>query len=145
MTTKDLAHAVKIVLANTYTLYLKTQNYHWHVKGTHFRSLHLLFEEQYQALANAVDEIAERLLAMNEFAPATFKEFLELTEIQEGDYKKNAHDMVKDLEKDQDIMIASINKAIKLAQDHHDEGTVTIFGERVAAHEKARWMLLSSL
>jgi len=145
MKNTGLIGAMRVVLADTYALYLKTQNYHWHVKGPNFKSLHVLFEEQYQNLANAVDTIAERILAMGERAPATFKEFMELKTIQEGDSHLPAEAMVKALEKDQTELVATLKKALTLAQETGDEGTVSLLGERIADHEKVRWMLASSL
>lgn len=133
-----------VLLADTYALYLKTQNYHWHVKGPQFKSLHQLFEDQYQSLALAVDEIAERLLILGYKAPATFREYVNLTRIKEGDSNLKANEMVKQLAQDHQTLVKDLQRSIKVAQEQGDEGTVTLLGERMAEHEKARWMLHSS-
>lgn len=140
----DVLNKLSITLADTYALYLKTQNYHWHVKGIQFKSLHELFEMQYQELAQAVDDIAERLLIIGHKAPATFKEFEQLKRIKDGDSSLDANQMVIELAQDHDILVKDLNKSLKLAQDSHDEGTVNLLAERIGWHEKARWMLKSS-
>lgn len=140
----DVFNKLSILLADTYALYLKTQNYHWHVKGAQFKALHGLFEMQYTELAQAVDDIAERILIIGGKAPATFKEFEQLKRIKDGDSSSSANQMVTELADDHGTLVKDLNQSIKLAQEHHDEGTVTLLGERIAAHEKARWMLNSS-
>ncbi len=136
---------LEIVLADTYALYLKTQNYHWHVKGPQFKSLHELFEMQYQELAEAVDQVAERILIMGHKAPATFNAFNQLKTIKDGDSSLDANHMVSELAQDHNLLVKDLNKAIKLAQEEGDEGSVTLLSERIAAHEKAHWMLSSSV
>jgi starvation-inducible DNA-binding protein len=133
-----------VVLADTYALYLKTQNYHWHVKGAQFKSLHELFETQYKELAEAVDEIAERILIMGHKAPATFTLLNQLKTIKDGDSNINANQMVNELAQDHGVLVKDLNTAVKLAQEHGDEGTVALLSERIAAHEKACWMLKAS-
>ena len=133
-----------VVLANTYALYLKTQNYHWHVKGPNFKSLHELFEGQYQELAEAVDTIAERILTMGHDAPATFTQFNNLKSIKDGDSTIPANDMVQELALDNRDMSDQLNEVIQIASENHDEGTVALLSERIAAHEKAMWMLGAS-
>lgn len=140
----EMIKKLAVTLADTYTLYLKTQNYHWHVKGPQFKSLHELFEAQYLELAGAVDEIAERIRILGETAPATFKEYLALKTIAEGDSSLTASEMVKSLAKDHGTLVNDLNQAMKLAQDHHDEGTVNLLANRLSAHEKAKWMLTVS-
>ncbi|WP_419419040.1 Dps family protein [Legionella sp. D16C41] len=140
----EVKNQLSILLADTYALYLKTQNYHWHVKGAQFKALHELFETQYQELAEAVDEVAERLLILGHKAPATFNEFNKLKRIQDGNSSLSANDMVKELANDHSTLIKDLNKSIKLAQDEADEGTITLLSDRIAAHEKARWMLSAS-
>lgn len=136
---------LEVVLSDTYALYLKTQNYHWHVKGPRFKSLHELFEMQYQELALAVDDIAERILIMGHKAPATFSQFNQLKTIKDGDSSLNANQMVTELAKDNETLVKDLNQAIKIAQENADEGSVTLLSDRIAAHEKARWMLASSM
>jgi starvation-inducible DNA-binding protein len=140
-----VAQELRILLADTYALYLKTQNYHWHVKGPHFKPLHELFEVQYQALALAVDEIAERILTLGEDAPATFRELSSLARIQEGQAHQDANQMLSELAKDHKQLIQDLNTALRVAQECHDEGTATLMGDRIVEHEKTRWMLTSSL
>lgn len=135
---------MEVVLADTYALYRKTQNYHWHVKGVHFKSLHELFEMQYKELAEAVDAVAERILIMGHKAPATFTALNQLKTIKDGDSSADANRMVSDLAQDHETLAKDLNAAIKLAQEHGDEGTVALLSERIAAHEKARWMLNAS-
>jgi starvation-inducible DNA-binding protein len=136
--------ALAKLLADTYTLYLKTQNYHWHVRGPNFRTLHLLFEEQYTNLALAVDAIAERIVTLGGQAPASFKDYLSLASIQEGDAQTKAEIMVSNLAKDHRQVIKDMNTVIKLAQEQHDEGTIALLSERIAEHEKICWMLEAS-
>ncbi|KTD48737.1 DNA-binding protein [Legionella rubrilucens] len=140
----SIAKELSIILADTYALYLKTQNYHWHVRGPQFKSLHGLFEMQYTELAEAVDEVAERLLITGNKAPATFKEFESLKRIKDGDSSLNANQMVVELAQDHSTLVKDLNRALTLAQEQNDEGTATLLGDRIAAHEKAHWMLAAS-
>lgn len=135
---------LEITLADTYALYLKTQNYHWHVQGPQFKSLHELFERQYLELAEAVDLIAERIRIMGHKAPATFNQFNELKTIKDGDSSLDANQMVTELANDHSILVKDLNRAIKIAQENNDEGTITLLSDRIAAHEKAHWMLETS-
>lgn len=140
----NIIKRLEITLADTYALYLKTQNYHWHVRGPQFRSLHELFEMHYQELAEAVDQVAERLIMMGHKAPATFKEFDELKTIKDGDSSISANQMVSELAEDHSILVRDLNQAIKLAQENNDEGTITLLSDRIAAHQKSHWMLAAS-
>ncbi|KTD21857.1 Dps family protein [Legionella londiniensis] len=140
----DLINKLSVILADTYALYLKTQNYHWHVKGPQFRSLHGLFESQYLALAEAVDEVAERILIKGHKAPATFKEFERLKTIKDGNSDISANDMVVELAQDHGALLKDLNIAMNMAQEKNDEGTVNLLANRIEAHEKARWMLAAS-
>lgn len=140
----DVVKKLSILLADTYALYLKTQNYHWHVKGPQFKSLHELFEMQYRELAEAVDEVAERLLILGHKAPATFKEYERLKTVKDGDSSLNAHQMVSELADDHGTLVKDLNQSMVLAQDMKDEGTVNLLANRISAHEKARWMLRAS-
>lgn len=142
---KDLIEHLKHLLADTYALYLKTQNYHWHVKGPHFKILHELFEQQYMELAQAVDTIAERILMKGYNAPATFKEYEELKSIQDGHSNAASNDMVRTLAFDHAKLIQDLNKTLAVAQAMNDEGSIQLLSERIAIHEKTRWMLQSSL
>lgn len=135
---------LETLLADTYVLYLKTQNYHWHVKGAQFKSLHELFENQYKELAEAVDLLAERLLILGHNAPATFAEFMHLKTINEGTSNRKANEMLAELAEDHKHLVKEMHQATTLAQDFQDEGTVSILSERIAAHQKAQWMLEAS-
>jgi starvation-inducible DNA-binding protein len=146
MSNKPVIESLKRVLADSYTLYLKTQNYHWNVTGPTFRSLHLLFEEQYKDLAAAIDEIAERIRSSGEHAPGSFKAFGKLAAIKEaGDEQIEASIMVNELAKDQDTIIAGITKAMEAAQKAGEEATADMLIGRLGIHEKNRWMLKSSI
>ncbi len=137
--------ALKSVLADSYSLYLKTQNYHWNVKGHMFHSLHEMFEEQYTELAAAIDEIAERIRSLGSVAPGTFEEYQKLTSIKSAQYSLSAEDMVSDLLSDHERMVATLTVAMKAAESEEDEVTVDMAVERCAAHEKNAWMLRSVL
>lgn len=140
----SVINKLEVALADTYALYLKTQNYHWHVRGPQFKSLHELFEMQYKELALAVDEVAERIIIMAHKAPATFTELNQLKTLKDGDSNVNANQMVTELARDHGILVQDLNQALKIAQDNHDEGTVSLLAERIAAHQKAHWMLSAS-
>jgi starvation-inducible DNA-binding protein len=137
-------HTLAKLLADTYAVYLKTQNYHWHVKGPFFKSHHVLFEEHYTELALAVDAIAERILMLGYHAPATFRAYAELTSITEGNSDLSSDDMIKDLSSDHRQLIQDLYQAIEAAQGAQDEGTLALLSERVAHHEKMAWMLQAS-
>lgn len=135
---------LSITLADTYAIYLKTQNYHWHVKGPNFKSIHQLLEDHYTELAGAVDDIAERILTLGSHAPASFDEFNKLTQLKNGDAKKSAADMLTELRDDHTLVISSLTDTLNAAQSANDEGTVALISERIAHHEKMRWMLDAS-
>ncbi len=141
----ELVKKLSVTLADTYALYLKTQNYHWHVKGLQFKSLHGLFEMQYLELAEAVDELAERILIKGHNAPATFKEFDRLKTIKDGDSSASSNEMVTQLAHDHDTLVNDLDEVMRMAQEANDEGTVNLLANRIEAHEKSRWMLQSSL
>lgn len=145
MTKQTLIEAMTKVLADSYVLYVKTQNYHWNVTGANFQSLHMLFEQQYNDLFTADDEIAERIRTLGARAPGSMKEFLALTSITECTEVRNAQDMVKDLAKSQETIIATLNDALKLAQEEGDEATIGLLVDRITIHEKNAWMLKSSM
>ncbi|MGH1397757.1 MAG: Dps family protein [Alphaproteobacteria bacterium] len=144
MNNKPITESLNIALADSYALYLKTHNYHWNVVGPSFRSLHMMFEDQYTDLAVAVDDIAERIRSLGEKAPGTFSEFSELTSIKEGDKNASANDMVKDLAQSQDQIVGSLKEALNIAQKADDEVTADLLIGRMAIHEKAAWMLKST-
>jgi starvation-inducible DNA-binding protein len=145
MTNTPVSESLKTVLANSYALYLKTQNYHWNVTGQNFKTLHDLFEEQYTDLATAIDEIAERIRSLGEKAPGTFSAYDKLSNIQSGNENADAKTMVQDLAESQNIMIQSLNESLKVAQTADDEVTIGLLIDRMTVHEKNTWMLNSSL
>lgn len=145
MSNKPVSEALKTVLADSYVLYLKTQNFHWNVTGPQFRSLHLLFEEQYTDLQAAVDEIAERIRALDDTAPGSFAQFLKLSGVKEAEEVPEAAAMLKTLAKDQDTILASLDKALQAAEKAGDDVTADLVTGRKTVHEKNRWMLKSSL
>ena len=141
---EDYYQAFARLMADTYTLYLKTQNYHWHVRGPHFKTLHLMFEEQYMQLALGVDALAERILTLGRNAPATFAEFSHLRTLEEGNSSRTAEQMVAALCEDHQLILKDLYKVLKMAQEVNDEGSATLLGDRIAEHEKNHWMLKAS-
>lgn len=137
----DLIDDLKIIFASTYGLYLKTQNYHWHVTGPHFKSIHELLEGHYLELAEAVDLLAEQIRIMGHVAPASFKEFEQLSVLKSGNSLSSAMDMVKELAKDHDKLVHMLNTTLIASNQGGDEGLSNVLSDRINAHEKARWML----
>lgn len=133
------------LLADTYVLYTKTQNFHWNVESVHFYSYHKMFEEQYQQLAEATDVLAERLRALEVPAPASLATFLQLTSLKENHEKIEAAAMVKMLMKDHEQMAVNLNKWFKTAEECGDQVTLDLFIERKTEHDKVAWMLRSAL
>lgn len=142
---KQLIQAMHLVLADTYALYLKTQNYHWNVTGPEFKSLHLLFEEQYNDLATAIDELAERIRMLNSKVTASLQKFNQDKTIEDADHTFAAEKMVSDLAHDQQKIIKTLHAALRLAQAANDEVTTGMLTERISQHEKNQWMLSSSI
>lgn len=142
---QKIAGELTRLLADTYTLYLKTHSYHWNVTGPRFRDLHLLFEEQYTELAAAVDAVAERIRTLGYPAPGTFREFLDLTTIEEIPGAPAAEEMIRDLVVAQEIVVRTCREVLPAAQQADDESTVSLVAERMAVHEKSAWMLRSLL
>lgn len=145
MSNKPVTDALKKVLADTYSLQLKTQNYHWNVEGRHFSSLHALFMLQYNELFLAVDLVAERIRALSEKAPGTYSEFEKLGSLKEGNAELDENGMVKDLFDSNRQLAQLLKKSIATAEKADDAATVDLFTQRLAVHEKAAWMLKSSL
>lgn len=136
---------LRVLLANTYTLYLKTQNFHWNVTGPNFIMLHEFFEEQYKALGDAIDEIAERIRALNTYAPGSFEEFMTLKTLLEAKSGMNATAMINDLIKDHTEIHRTINLLLDEARTESDEVTQDLLIERLEFHEKTTWMLRSHI
>lgn len=131
------------LLANTYTLYLKTQNFHWNVRGPEFFSLHLLFEKQYQELAEAVDEIAERIRALGFYVDASFSSFNSLSSVKEEKKVLICNDMLVTLAEGHETLIRDARKVAEVADKERDFATVDMIGRRLGAHEKMAWFLRS--
>ncbi len=140
-----IANELSKVLADSYMLYLKTHNYHWNVTGELFHSLHEQFEEQYTELAEAIDEIAERIRALGYRAPGTFKEFQQLTSIEEDTEEPEALEMVRRLALGNEQVLRTARAALKPANDAEDEATVDLLTQRLNTHSKTAWMLRSHL
>lgn len=141
---ENVALALSKLLADSYTLYLKTHNYHWNVKGKRFRELHLLFEEQYTELALAVDEIAERIRTLGFTSPGSYAAFAKMTDIKEApNTPPNADSMVNDLAHDQAVIVTSAKAVFHAAEKIEDEATADLAIRRMQVHEKAEWMLNS--
>lgn len=137
--------ALSHLLADTYIVYLKTQNFHWNVVGPNFASLHKMFEEQYTALAAAIDEIAERIRALHAKAPATLADYLKLSSITEAHGHPDATKMVQELMHSHEKMASNIQDFFATAKEHDDEVTFDLLIERKNFHEKTAWMLRSTL
>lgn len=142
---KSVAQGLSKLLADSYMLYLKTHNFHWNVTGPHFSTLHTLFETHYTELATAVDEIAERIRALGEFAPGSFSAFAELTTIDEENGRPNATDMIQQLIVAQEEVIRTARHMMPTAEAANDAPTVDLITRRMLEHEKNAWMLRSLL
>ncbi|WP_370980328.1 Dps family protein [Agaribacterium sp. ZY112] len=141
----EVANELKKLLADSYTLYLQSHNFHWNVSGPRFRELHLMFEEQYTELATAVDEIAERIRSLGVEAPGTYKQFAELSSIAEVEQVPSADTMVQILCDSHEAVVRTARHALHVAQDADDESSAALIGDRMRVHEKTAWMLRSSL
>ena len=143
---KAIAEGLSHLLADSYTLYLKTHNFHWNVTGPMFNSLHLMFEGQYNELALAVDLIAERIRALGFPAPGSYREFATLTSIPEaGDGHPTAKEMIKFLVEGQEAVVRTARKVFPVAEKGGDEATADLLTQRIQLHEKTAWMLRSSI
>lgn len=140
-----IAGQLSKLLADSYMLYLKTHNFHWNVTGPHFAELHTLFEKQYTELSAAIDEIAERIRALGEYAPGSFAQFKELTAIEEETGHPNAKEMIAQLISAQEQVVRTARHAMPIAEDAKDAPTADLLTERMNVHEKNAWMLRSLL
>ncbi|WP_193165219.1 Dps family protein [Microbulbifer hainanensis] len=136
-----IAAGLKRLLADSYTLYLQTHNFHWNVTGPLFRDLHLMFEEQYTELATAVDDIAERIRTLDVVAPGTYKAFAQLSSIEEVEEVPAAEKMVEILTHGHEQVVKTCRDVLKTAQEGDDESTVALVSDRMRVHEKTAWML----
>jgi len=142
---KAIVGGLSKVLADTYTLYLKTHNYHWNVVGPMFNTLHLMFEAQYNELALSVDEIAERIRALGEPAPGSYREYSNLTSIVEDVDSPSAKDMVARLVVAHETVARTVRATFPLVEAASDEPTADLLTQRLQVHEKTAWMLRSML
>ncbi len=140
-----IAAGLARLLADSYSLYLKTHNYHWNVTGPQFNTLHQMFEGQYTELAAAVDEIAERIRALGIKAPGSYSDFAKLTEIEEGSGDERAEEMIRQLVIGQETVARTAREAFPAAEAASDEATADLLTQRMQLHEKNAWMLRSML
>ena len=140
----SLAGALTKVLADSFVLYFKTHSFHWNVEGPHFHSLHNLFGEQYTEIWEALDELAERVRALDEYAPVSYSQMTQYTDIAETSQIPDAMDMVKILADDHAALVQELQTTMELAQGAGDEATADLMIQRIAVHEKAAWMLKST-
>lgn len=136
-----VAEGLKRLLADSYTLYLQTHNFHWNVTGVHFRQLHLMFEEHYTELAVAVDDIAERIRTLGVYAPGTYKALAQLSSIEEVDNIPAGREMVEILTKSHEQVVKTARQVLRIAQEANDESSVALVSDRMRIHEKTAWML----
>jgi starvation-inducible DNA-binding protein len=138
---KEVADHLARLLADTYTLYLKTHGYHWNVTGPMFRSLHLMFEEQYMELRDAVDEVAERIRALDHPAPASYAELGRLSSVADDEGTPVAMEMVRRLVLGHEAVIRGARALVKVAEAAGDVASADLATQRIQIHEKAAWML----
>lgn len=142
---QKIAEGLSRLLADTYTLYLKTHNFHWNVTGPMFQTLHLMFETQYTELAMAVDQIAERIRALGFPAPGTYSDFARLSSIQETPGVPKANDMIRVLAEGQEAVVRTARSIFPVVEQVNDEPTADLLTQRMQIHEKNAWMLRSLL
>lgn len=142
---KAVVDSLSTLLASSYTLYLKTHNYHWNVTGPMFTTLHTLFETQYTELALAVDQIAERIRTVGAFAPGSYTAFAKLTTVKEENGRPKAAAMIRNLVSDQETIAKAARSVIAAADKAGDQATVDLATRRLDVHQKNAWMLQSHL
>jgi starvation-inducible DNA-binding protein len=142
---KNIAHGLATLLADTYTLYLKTHNFHWNVTGPMFNTLHLMFEQQYTEMATAVDLIAERIRALGLPAPGSYSQFAKLSSVKEETGVPNAEAMIAQLVEGQEIVVRTARAAFAVANSANDQPSADLLTQRMQLHEKNAWMLRSLL
>lgn len=142
---KEIAEGLSRLLADTYTLYLKTHNFHWNVTGPMFQTLHLMFETQYTELALAVDLIAERIRSLGFPAPGTYSEYVRLSSIEETPGVPKAEEMIRLLVAGQEAVARTARSVFPVAESANDEPTADLLTQRLQIHEKTAWMLRSLL
>ena len=142
---KEIVAGLSALLADSYTLYLMTHNFHWNVTGPQFNSLHAMFMDQYTEQWNALDIIAERIRALGFPAPGTYKEFVKLASIKEVEGVPKATDMVRHLVAAQEATARTARKLFDLVDEANDQPTADVLTQRIDVHEKTAWMLRSLL
>lgn len=142
---RKIAHGLSALLADSYTLYLMTHNFHWNVTGPMFNTLHLMFMQQYTEQWNALDLIAERIRALGHPAPGTYKEYVKLTSIREVDGVPKATDMIRYLVSAQEATARTARELFPLVSAANDQPTADLLTQRLEVHEKTAWMLRSML
>ena len=142
---KKIADGLSHLLADTYTLYLKTHYFHWNVTGPMFNTLHLMFEQQYNELALAVDVIAERIRSLDFYAPGTYREFAKMATIKETDSVPKAEDMIRELVAGHEAVVRTARSVFPAADEAADEASADLLTQRLQLHEKTAWMLRSLL
>jgi starvation-inducible DNA-binding protein len=142
---KAIAKGLSKLLADTYTLYLQTHNFHWNVTGPMFNTLHLMFEQQYNELALAVDAVAERIRSLGHPAPGTYKSYSDLSSIKETEGVPSAEDMIRILVKGHEAVARTARSVFPAAESASDEATADLLTQRLQVHEKTGWMLRSLL
>lgn len=140
-----LITALEKLLASSYTLYLKTQNYHWNVTGPHFSAFHTMFQGQYEELAMAIDEIAERIRALGHLAPGSYQKFAELSAVREELGTPGAMEMIENLAGDHKTLAKAASEVITAAQALSDEASADLGIKRLDVHQKTQWMLNAHL
>ena len=141
----SIADDLSRLLADTYTLYLKTHNFHWNVTGPMFQTLHTMFEEEYTELWTALDEIAERIRSLGQPAPGSYKAFSKLTSIEEEDGVPEAKEMIRQLVAGHEAVAKTARSIFPAAEEGQDEVTADLLTQRMQVHEKTAWMLRSLL
>lgn len=141
----EVIQSLSILLADSYTLFLKTQNYHWNVTGPHFSSLHTMFQTQYEELFTAVDDVAERIRALGEKAPGSFAAFAKLAKIKEETGSPSADDMIRTLANDHETLASDADAVLKAATETGDDATGDLAIARIQLHQKTAWMLKAHL
>ena len=140
-----IAQGLARLLADSYTLYLKTHNFHWNVKGPMFRTLHLMFEEQYTELWTAVDLVAERIRALGANAPGSYAAFSRLTSIEESEDVPGAREMIRQLVVGNEVVIRTARSLVPMISEANDEVSADLLTQRLQVHEKNAWMLRTLL
>lgn len=142
---KQITDGLSALLADSYMLYIKTHNFHWNVEGPMFNTLHTMFMDQYTELWNALDTIAERIRALGEYAPGSYKQFAALTSIEESEKVPKADKMIAELIKGHEVVIQTARKLLPVCSEAHDDVTAGVLTDRLEIHEKTSWMLRSLL